>query len=62
MLNIPELQWEDLLSISSPLIGVPQNLHCSSGNLSQRSAWWGVAFTLESMKIAKGDQKIWGTF
>lgn len=62
MLTITGLQWEDLVSVSSPLIDVPQNLRCSSGNLSQRSVWWGVAFTLESMKIALGDQNSWGTF
>lgn len=69
MLNITGFQWEALVSISSPLIGIPQKLHCSSGKLSQRPVrWevafirWEVAFILTSVMIALGDLKKLGYF
>lgn len=62
MLNITGFQWEDLISISSPLIGIPQKLHCSSGKLSQRPVRWEVAFILASVMIALGDLKKLGYF
>lgn len=46
MLNILWFLWEDLVSISNSLSGIFKKLPCSSGNPSQRSVHWGVAFML----------------